>query len=196
VLFSRGIVSAPPSVSFAVAVLAGSSAWVGIATATSLPVSTTHAIVGALIGAGIQLAPGAVNWGVLLTNVAGPLLASIGVAYATSAALPLLTVTSSGLTGSRSQSVGGPRFTLTTAHWLTSGATGLARGLNGTPKIVAIGAFALVPNRSDASWLVGAVAVALAIGSLVAGMRVARSLGEKVVRMDHMSAVVWKGVVK
>jgi len=84
-LFSRGIVTAPPTLPFAEAVLLGASAWVGLATITRLPVSTTHAIVGALIGAGIQLAPGAVNWGVLFTSVAVPLLASIGVAYAASA---------------------------------------------------------------------------------------------------------------
>jgi PiT family inorganic phosphate transporter len=67
------------------AVLVGATAWVALATLTRLPVSTTHAIVGALVGAGIQLAPGAVNWGALLSNVAGPLLASIGVAYLISA---------------------------------------------------------------------------------------------------------------
>ncbi len=86
-LFSRGIVTAPPTLPFATAVLGGAAAWVGFATATRLPVSTTHAIVGVLIGAGIELAPGAVNWSVLLTNVAGPLLLSIGIAYLASVAL-------------------------------------------------------------------------------------------------------------
>ncbi len=47
-LFSRGIVTAPPTPPFAVAVLVGATAWVGFATATRLPVSTTQAIVGAL----------------------------------------------------------------------------------------------------------------------------------------------------
>jgi inorganic phosphate transporter, PiT family len=75
--------------------------------------------------------------------------------------------------------------TATTAHWFTSGAAGLARGLNDTPKIVAIGAFAL-PNGGDPHWLVSGVAAAMALGGLLAGMRVAHSIAEKVVQMDHL----------
>jgi PiT family inorganic phosphate transporter len=80
---------------------------------------------------------------------------------------------------------GRPALTITLAHWLTSGLTSLVRGLNDTPKIVALGAFGLVPTSSDPRWLVGAVAAAMALGGVVAGMRVARSLGERVVPMDH-----------
>src|SRR5262249_23672057 len=111
------------------------------------------------------------------------LLASIGVAYAVSAGL--LVVTRSGLADCRAMGAERLGTAMAAVHWLTSGATGLSRGLNDTPKIVAIGAFVLVPTGGDASWLVDAVAVAMAIGGLVAGMRVARSLGERVVRMDH-----------
>ncbi len=67
--------------------LAGTAFWVGLATATSLPVSTTHAIVGALIGAGLLLAPGSVKWLSLATKVAIPLLASVVLSYAASALL-------------------------------------------------------------------------------------------------------------
>src|SRR5439155_1521169 len=68
-LFSSGIVSAPPTLPFALAVLVGAGGWVALATAARLPVSTTHALVGALLGAGAQLAPGAVAWGTLATAV-------------------------------------------------------------------------------------------------------------------------------
>ncbi|MCA1646178.1 MAG: hypothetical protein LC797_12205, partial [Chloroflexi bacterium] len=44
-------------------------------------------------------------------------------------------------------------------RWLTSGATGLARGLNDTPKILAIGALALVPSGGGPRLLVGAIAI-------------------------------------
>src|SRR5713101_7273992 len=55
-LFSKGIVTAKPTPAFTLAVLVGASAWLALATATRLPVSTTHAIVGSLVGAGLLLA--------------------------------------------------------------------------------------------------------------------------------------------
>jgi len=54
-LFSKGIVSHPPTNAFTLAVLVGAGAWVAIATLTRLPVSTTQAIIGALVGAGLLL---------------------------------------------------------------------------------------------------------------------------------------------
>ena len=225
-LFSRGIVTATPTTAFACAVLIGTIAWVAFATVTRLPVSTTHALVGALIGAGLQLGPHAVNWSVLLSKVATPLLASIAVSYALSAllsyvrlpeprcicvgvasaassalprppggaalamsasALPVLTVTTGTVAECRLHGASAHRLgiNLTTAHWLTSGATGFARGLNDTPKIVAIGAFALAPAGVAPSALFVAAALAMALGALLAGQRVARVLGEKVVKLDH-----------
>lgn len=224
-LFSKGIVSTPPTMAFAIAVLIGAIAWVGFATFTRLPVSTTHALVGALIGAGIQLGPHAVNWSVLLTNVAAPLLLSVAIAYALSAALsrvtlpeprcicvgvtsatpvvlakqpgnvaafrmgsdlPVLQITTGTVAECR---VHGPAvrrlgLNLSTAHWLTSGATGFSRGLNDTPKIVAIGAFALAPAGAPPLLLL-ATALAMAGGALLAGQRVARVLGEQVVTLSH-----------
>jgi len=84
-------VAAPPTEAFALAVLAGAAAWVVAATGARLPVSTTHAIVGALIGAGLLLAPTAVQWHALLPRVVIPLLASSALAYAASAVINRLT---------------------------------------------------------------------------------------------------------
>ena len=67
--------------------LTGTAFWVGLATATSPPVSTTHAIVGSLIGAGLLLRPGSVQGSSLATKVAIPLLASVVLSYAASALL-------------------------------------------------------------------------------------------------------------
>ncbi len=225
-LFSQGIVTTTPTPGFAIAVLAGAIAWVGFATLTRLPVSTTHALVGALIGAGIQLGSHVVSWSVLLTKVAAPLLLSVAVAYGISVALsfvrlpeprciclgvtpaapyllanrsgslaafrndralPVLQVTTGTIAECRVHGTAVHRlgFNLATAHWLTSGAAGFARGLNDTPKIVAVGAFALAPVGIAPRTPLMATAVAMATGALLAGQRVARVLGEKVVTMSH-----------
>lgn len=72
-----------------------------------------------------------------------------------------------------------------TAHWLSSGTASFARGLNDTPKIWAIGAFGLVPGTLRSEQLLVLIAFAMAAGGAVAAVRVARRLGENVVRMNH-----------
>lgn len=226
-LFSQGIVTTEPTSAFALAVLAGATAWVGLATIARLPVSTTPAIVGSLVGAGLGLAPGAVAWGSLPGRVVQPLLLSIGVAYLVSLVLNLLparvpdcvcvnleqtplpsgsveaaagTLAASAIslplprvsTGSvaecamHGENVRRLALNVNGAHWLSSGATSFARGLNDTPKIVALGAFALVPAGVSSTQVLSVVTMAMAAGSLLGGLRVARRLGEGVVRMSHV----------
>ena len=60
---------------FFVAVLTGAIGWVLLATATGMPVSTTHAISGALVGAGlVAVGMGRIEWARLATHFALPLL--------------------------------------------------------------------------------------------------------------------------
>lgn len=235
-LFTTGIVAAPPGPAFGLAVVVGAAAWVAVATVARLPVSTTHAIVGALIGAGLLLAPGAIAWSSLLAKVVVPLLASVAVAYVLTAVLSRLVrrgprcvcidVTSGGglapapqagmlalapgaaaaaaavaipgvalptvaVSVSRSacprHRPGATRLALTVnaAHWVTAGASGFARGLNDTPKIWVLGAFALVPGTLGGGTLLLVVAGAMALGGGVAAIRVARRLGNGVVTMSH-----------
>ena len=69
-------------------------------------------------------------------------------------------------------------------HWLSSGMTSFARGLNDAPKIAAItlGAGALGTHLpSSVSFL--AIALAMGIGSIVSGLRVTETLAEKVTPM-------------
>jgi len=207
-LFSTGIVTAKPTDGFAIAVLAATGLWVGLATWLKLPVSTTQALVGALVGAGVQLAPDAVEWGALPAKVVYPLIASIFVAYLLSVGLALL----AGLftrsrrsapvsipagpagTATETATEEAPRATpvespagrtITVAHWISSGATSFARGLNDTPKLVAVGSFVLVPAGMSTNGILLIVALSMAIGGLAVGMRVAKRLGEDVVRMSH-----------
>lgn len=218
-LFSSGIVTARPSSAFALAVLVGATAWVMFATVTRLPVSTTHALVGALVGAGLVLGSRNIAWSALTPKVVEPLLLSIAVAYGLSAVLNLLpgsvpecvcvavdqpvaitaapgtlAVSTNAFPSVRTGTIQdcqahgvagrGIAVTLNGMHWLSAGAASLARGLNDTPKIVAVAAFALVPAGMSATALAGFVAVAMAIGGMLGGMRVAHRLGDDVVAMN------------
>jgi inorganic phosphate transporter, PiT family len=73
-LLQRGTM---PSFAAASATILGAALWVAFASRTGLPVSTTHAIVGSLVGvAAAAYGPGAVVWHALQTKIALPLLLS------------------------------------------------------------------------------------------------------------------------
>jgi PiT family inorganic phosphate transporter len=212
-LFSRGIVSAAPTAAFAAAVLIGTAAWVTFATIKKLPVSTTHALVGSMLGAGVLYSSSSVQWNVLLVKVVGPLVLSVGAAYVVSFALSTvgkavttrraarkaLEPTPPQLTGGEHESVAtlaaptsqevepvaSKRSFVTGLHWLTSGFTSFARGMNDAPKIVAIGSFALVGGMTTTSLLIG-VTIAMALGGLIAGSRIAKTLTCCVTGMNHV----------
>jgi inorganic phosphate transporter, PiT family len=211
-LFSKGIVSAKPTPAFAAAVLIGTVAWVALATWRRLPVSTTHALVGALLGAGVLFSSDNVQWHALVTKVVRPLLLSVLIAWAASALLATVarlilsrvvarrpaaqparekvlasnapagaTAATADATHSESTGLGGA---IGIAHWLTSGLTSFARGMNDTPKIVAIGSFALIAGMTPTG-LLFLVTIAMAIGGLVGGRLVAARLANDVVKMSH-----------
>jgi PiT family inorganic phosphate transporter len=227
-LFSNGIITATPTPAFTLAVLVGTVAWVAFATITRLPVSTTQALIGALVGAGLVLGAESVAWGALPEKVLVPTVLAIGVAYGISlllnlirfrapecvcvgveapasapapidprgvaafspppTALPRLRVEVGTVAECRVHGRHGKRLDITVngLHWLSSGAASLARGLNDTPKIVAVGASALVPAGMSSRGILLCVAGAMAVGSVLFGTRVARRLGDDVVRMDHV----------
>ena len=216
-LFTNGIVSAKPTQAFTLAVICGTIGWVIIATVTRLPVSTTHAIIGSLLGAGLLFSPSAIAWSSLVPRLAVPLLLSIVASYALSAGLNLIFARQSveavdclcfepeqldagvfqitqinvmtGTTEECSSAGGYLRLNTEKLHWLSSGAVGFARGLNDTPKLLAIGSVALGTQVSMNALLL-ALAGAMFAGSLYAGRRVARVLGERIVRMDHREGLL------
>jgi inorganic phosphate transporter, PiT family len=63
-------------VGFLPAVALGASMTVALATKLKLPISTTHALLGGLVGAGLVLGQGHIAWNVLGVKLAGPLLIS------------------------------------------------------------------------------------------------------------------------
>jgi PiT family inorganic phosphate transporter len=83
-LLARGV---SPSLSAALATIVGATAWVAVASYSSLPVSTTHAIVGSIAGVGsVAYGLAGVRWASFGSKIAVPLLLSPIVALAITAA--------------------------------------------------------------------------------------------------------------
>lgn len=76
--FSSGILSQPLSnTAFPMAVTIGAAGWVLFATYTGLPVSTTHALTGGIIGAALaQIGGSGIVWAALIKKIALPLALS------------------------------------------------------------------------------------------------------------------------
>jgi len=201
--FGKGLLApgVTPGLGAAFAALFGAAAWVALATRTGLPVSTTHAIVGAIVGAtmtsrGID----AIRWSALVGKVVVPLLLSPVVAFILTAGL---------VSGVRLQLTRGPvaecaahrpdaaRATLGHLQWVGSAATSLARGMNDAPKMVALGLAAAalgVGEVVSAPVLYSAVTAGMVVGGLVAGRRVTTLLAEKITVLDTTSGLAANGI--
>ncbi|MBI1873175.1 MAG: inorganic phosphate transporter [Acidobacteria bacterium] len=231
--FGNGLLApgATPTFAAALAALIGAATWVLLATRTGLPVSTTHALVGSLMGvAATAYGVDGVRWSALGGKVFLPLLISplasflltglalrvsegrrgsanaadclcadiepavvtVPASAAASAALVPGTATLRLTTGTAEAcAISQPaalRLTLDHLHWLSSGMTSLARGMNDAPKMVALAlaAATLAPHDAFSPMaLFTLVTVGMVVGSLCAGRRVTRVLAENVTAMDH-----------
>ncbi len=159
---------------FLLAVALGASAANMVATRLGFPVSTTHMLVGALVGAGFAGGDHTVHLGALLKNFVQPLLFSPVLAIVAGLAVFGLMKTA------RLRPAESPK-TLDALHFLSAGAVSFARGLNDTPKIAAL---LLVAQALDVRWGLVAVALAMAIGGLLDARRVAETLARKITDMN------------
>ena len=231
--FSQGLLAPGVASSsiLATAVLAGAVLWVLVATRSGLPVSTTHALTGAIVGAGlIAFGTEGLLWEgigkkILLPLILSPLLALMvsGLIHSlvrtlaarwedtclcvmpTARALVMIDTQGATRTLFQTAALGQPVVTvpaqcdraglkglvvgLDSIHWCSSGLASLARGMNDAPKIAAI----MLLGSAVTTWSSGSfqaialigVAVAMGLGSYVAGRRVTQVLAEHVTRMDH-----------
>ena len=135
--------------------------------------STTHALVGALVGAGL-VGSGRVDIAPLATLILLPLLFSPLVA-ALLGAIAYLGLRRAGLTPDHRTPA------LDVCHIATACAASFARGLNDTPKVVA--PLLIVPELG-LDWAFLLVAGAIALGGMTDSRNVAETLGKKVTGMD------------
>src|SRR5438876_11532429 len=162
-----------PGSSFIIAALAGAAAWILLATLLRIQVSTTHAIVGAIIVQAVYLLGASslqwdfLIWRILLPLAAGPFAAFVGVYFLSRLSHRRDTGVGESLSSKR----------LGAADWISAAGVAFARGVNDAPKMAALGAFLLLGTSEDGVLLPYViVGVAVVAGSLVWGDRVAKTL--------------------
>lgn len=176
----KGLVSDSLAASpeFLCAVALGGAGTSFLATRFGFPVSTTHALVGALAGAG-WIGQGSVSLAGLGGVFVMPLLFSPLLAFLAAACMLLLFRPLKTLFERRPG-------VLNSAHYLSAGAASFARGLNDTPKIAAP---LLVLPGWEIHWMFLLVAVGIALGGVVDIRNVAETLGKKVTGMNPVDGL-------
>lgn len=199
-----------------------------LATLTGFPISTTHGLTGALIGAGLVAIGNQVNFSKLVHSFFLPLLLSPIIAICLAAfaytllrylrvrlgiqkewcicvgetqkvvpiPLPdstniLQCITTSDVAidtlDKCTQRYRGTFWRIKnqqfvdTCHFISAGIVSFARGLNDTPKIVAL---LLIIQAISIQWGVLAVAIAMAVGGLLNAKKVAKTMSKKITTMN------------
>lgn len=173
----RGLVSENllESPIFTASVALGAALTSFLANRFGFPVSTTHALLGALVGSGLS-AQGydQVQLSALRKTFLYPLFFSPWIAFVSGWALY-------GILGRLDQAPSYRTKNLDRAHFVSSGAASFARGLNDTPKIAAL--LLMVPWL-DPSACIMLIGILIALGAILDAKHVAETLGKKVTDMN------------
>ena len=206
---------------FVISVLIGACAWVLSASWFGFPVSTTHALLGGIVGAVLIVAgPDGLRTAVVANKAVLPLLVGPFLAVGLCAAILLLARYVASKVPAWQPGCCEPeewkknpyvcaqddapalrrvlRVQLwTTMHWLSSGTTSFARGLNDTPKIAAflVLTVAFVPEANimhalPTVWLILAVSLVMGLGGLWGGYKVLNTLAYRVAAIDPRTGLI------
>ncbi|MEH2417667.1 inorganic phosphate transporter [Nostoc sp.] len=164
-----------PEFHLAVAIAAGLT--VLIATFMGFPISTTHSLTGALVGAGLVAIGLKVNFAALGSSFILPLLLSPIIAIPLGAGIYSL----SGYINSK-WNLSVNQKIIDTCHFLSAGIVSFARGLNDTPKIFSM---ILVIEYFSIQGGMITIAIAMALGGLLNSQKVAVTMSQKITSMNH-----------
>lgn len=220
---------------FLLAVALGASATVLLATLTGIPISTTHSLTGALVGAGLVAIGADLGFSTLGKNFFIPLLSipfiavvftsvvymvfrfnrqKLGVGRSTCVCMgeKIIPVANVNLVNGQMLSVAelksmeifvdeksqcqaraidryegrvlgiDAQQILDTLHFASAGAVSFARGLNDTPKIVAL---AVATGALGLKLNIGLVAVVMALGGILSAKKVAETMSHRITAMNH-----------
>lgn len=170
-LVPEALVSQP---TFLLSVAAGAAVSNLLATRLGFPVSTTHMLIGALLGAGYVANPQGINPQKLWDSFAQPLLLSPVLAVVLGSVLYLVLRPLRLVPDHRTQ-------LLDALHFLSAGAVCFARGLNDTPKITGLLLGVSWLSHSQSLLL---ITTAMAVGGFVSGRQVADTLAHKITDLN------------
>ena len=166
------------------AALVGAIAWNLVTWYFGLPSSSSHALIGGLVGAGLA-AGDSVQWEGIYHKVVVPMVVSpiMGFAFAAVLMLGILWLVRHMAPRKVNR---GFRF----AQIASSAAMAYGHGLQDAQKTMGIIALALyVSGHLDANagiplWVIISAATAISLGTMSGGMRIMRTLGRRVIKMD------------
>jgi len=183
-----GIVSAHATTTTVVfAALLGAIAWNLITWRLGLPSSSSHALIGGLVGAAWAAeGAGAIQAGGLVDKVIVPAIISPVLAFAVAWAAILVTYR---IVGRRRPGTVARGFKL--GQILSSGLLSLSHGTNDGQKTMGVITLALVAagsisahNVQVPTWVIIASATALGLGTYAAGWRIIKTTGMRIIKMD------------
>jgi inorganic phosphate transporter, PiT family len=174
------------AMSMLIAVLFGAITWNLITWRAGLPSSSSHALIGALIGMGLAVyGVGSVQWGevypVFIALISSP-IAGLVVAYVVSVVLLNL------LRRARPSHANSAFRRL---QLFSSGFVAFSHGANDAQKTMAIITLALFSSGhltefAVPTWVVLAAALAIGLGTWAGGWRIIRTMGTRIVRMEPL----------
>jgi PiT family inorganic phosphate transporter len=174
---------------FVISIALGAGLTVFLATRFGMPVSTTHALVGALTGIGLMCSGTDFNWGNLFNNFFKPLIIS-----------PILALAISFLVYwgvkkildryaneyfpwvSKCQDV---------AHYISAGVVCMTHGMQDTPKIVAL---LLIINGLDIKISLIGLGIVMTIGCVINAKKTAQTMSKNITSINHTEGLIGNSI--
>jgi PiT family inorganic phosphate transporter len=163
--------------------LVGAIAWNLLTWFYGLPSSSSHALIGGLVGSALSASSG-VQWGGVLTKVVVPMILSPLIGF-TIAYLLMVAI----MWAFRDRKAAKVNAGFRTAQTVSAAAMALGHGLQDAQKTMGVIVLALVTAGYQTGfdvplWVVLSVALALSLGTYAGGWRIIRTLGRRIVHLD------------